>query len=65
MGEFYTDRLDEACEIMFGHTDWSYMDSLSPEEKHAIGKDDAVIVFFAKARPEFLEDEELQEEDDE
>ena len=32
MGKYISDDIDEACELMLGHTNWAYADIISKEE---------------------------------
>lgn len=58
--------LDECCEEMFDHADWTFYEWLTAEEKAGISDKDMVVVFFFEARPEFLEEfgDNLDEDDD-
>ena len=50
MGKYISDDIDEACELMLGHTNWAYADTISKEEmkKHKKNKTISSIVVFFK-----------------
>ena len=50
MARYISDNIDEACELMLGHTNWAYADIISKEEmkEHKKNKSIACIIVFFK-----------------
>jgi hypothetical protein len=48
MSRYISDDIDEACELMLGHTNWAYADTISKEQmkEHKKNKNIACIVVF-------------------
>ena len=49
MARYISDEIDEACELMLGHTNWAYADTVSKEEMNEHKKNKArscIVVFF-------------------
>tara|TARA_Y100000004_G_scaffold27119_1_gene27607 strand:+ start:552 stop:764 length:213 start_codon:yes stop_codon:yes gene_type:complete len=70
MSRYNSDALDEACEEMLGHTNWSYADTqdlekIIAERKGDIPKDkeiEHIVIFYTEPDED---DDENEEEDDE
>mgnify|MGYP003684931231 CR=1 FL=1 len=43
--QFFSDYMDEACQFKVGHTNWSYVSSVHPDEV-ADGDIEAIIVIY-------------------
>ena len=46
--EFQSDKIDEACRSLKGHTNWAYYHTLTDEEKKKALQDETTIVFYRK-----------------
>lgn len=61
MGRDVSDHLDDACEQMYGHTNWAYLDTMSKEEAQKLIEEGkiTVVAFFNESAPS--EDEQMAE----
>ena len=61
MGRFISDEIDDACELMLGHTNWAYADTISDEDMAEHIKNKAIectVVFFTEPSEEEEYDDE-------